>query len=76
LHKLKAEWETPLVEVLVAYALLTLDQIGVELQEPFAVTSLSHLPLDDICRNIERDLFALLEQAREPAKSEAREIKQ
>jgi putative membrane protein len=72
LHKLRAEWETPLVTALVAYALLTLDQIGVELQEPFAVTSLSHLPLDDICRNIERDLFALLEQAGQPAKSEAR----
>jgi putative membrane protein len=68
LHKLKADWETPLVTVLVAYALLTLDQIGVELQEPFAVTSLSHLPLDDICRNIERDLFALLEQADQPVK--------
>jgi putative membrane protein len=63
LHKLKAEWETPLVTALVAYAVLTLDQIGVELQEPFATTSLSHLLLDDYCSNLQRDLFALLEQA-------------
>jgi putative membrane protein len=63
LHKLKADWLTPLVTAGVAYAILTLDQIGVELQEPFATTSLSHLRLDDYCRNLERDLFALLDEA-------------
>jgi putative membrane protein len=63
LHKLKADWLTPLVTGVVAYIILTLDQIGVELQEPFATTSLSHLLLDDYCRNLERDLLALLEQS-------------
>ena len=54
-----------------AYAILTLDQIGVELQEPFATTSLSHLPLDDICRNLEGNLFALLDEA--PAAESAKQ---
>ncbi len=42
----------PLVTALVAYALLSLDQIGVELQNPFSTQSLSHLPLNDICGTI------------------------
>jgi putative membrane protein len=77
LHKLKADWLTPLATALVAYLMLTLDHMGVELQEPFSEGSLSHLPLDVYCRNLERDLFVLLEQANSaepaalPAKSEA-----
>ena len=71
LHKFNAEWDdwlVVLVTMLVAYVLVSLDQIGLELQQPFYRRSLSHLPLDDICRNIERDLFALLEQAGQSAK--------
>ncbi|MGH7223009.1 MAG: hypothetical protein ACRELF_07265, partial [Gemmataceae bacterium] len=37
-----------------------LDQLGIELQQPFAIRSLDHLPLDAICRNIEKKLLALL----------------
>ena len=47
--------------MLVAYPVLGLDQIGVELQNPFSTRSLSHLPLDEIAQNIERDLLALLD---------------
>lgn len=41
---------------LVAYALFSLDQIGIELQNPFGVDNLSHLPLNDICSNIQKDI--------------------
>ncbi len=47
---------TPLVTALVAYALFSLDQIGVELQNPFSPEKLSHLPLGDISRNIEMNI--------------------
>jgi len=47
---------TPVVVMLVAYPLLSLDQIGVELQNPFSNRRLSHLPLDDICQTIQGDL--------------------
>ena len=47
--------------MLIAYPILGLDQIGVELQNPFSTRSLSHLPLDEIAQNIERDLLALLD---------------
>jgi putative membrane protein len=47
---------------------VSLDQIGLELQQPFYRRSLSHLPLDDICRTIDGNLLALLaqEQAERP----------
>jgi putative membrane protein len=62
LHKFEAEWVAPLVTVVIAYAVLMLDQLGIELQQPFSVRSLNHLPLDDICRTIENNLLALLRQ--------------
>ncbi len=37
---------------LVAYPLLSLDRIGIELQKPFDKKSLSHLPLDALCETI------------------------
>ncbi len=46
----------PLVTGLVGYALFALDQIGVELQNPFAEKHLSHLPLNVICRTIENNI--------------------
>jgi putative membrane protein len=52
---------TPFVTGLVAYALFSLDQIGVELQNPFSVKNLSHLPLDDICCTIENNVLDLEE---------------
>jgi putative membrane protein len=57
----------PLVTMLVAYPVLGLDQIGVELQDPFSTFRLSHLPLDDICRTIEDNLLALLDAREDPA---------
>ena len=52
-------WLTAPVTVLVAYPILALDQIGVELQNPFDTRNLGHLPLDAICETIERNLLAL-----------------
>jgi putative membrane protein len=61
LHKLEAEWMTPLLTLVVAFPILDLDQIGIELQNPFSTHSLSHLPLDTFCATIERNLLALQE---------------
>jgi len=47
---------------LVAYPLLSLDRIGIELQNPFATKNLSHLPLHTICDTIKLHCLALLEQ--------------
>jgi putative membrane protein len=49
----------PVVTMIVAYPLLTLDQLGKELQNPFAKDRLSHLPLDDICETIQSNVMAL-----------------
>lgn len=49
----------PLVTALVSYALFSLDQIGVELQNPFSQTHLSHLPLDNICKTIETNIMEI-----------------
>lgn len=48
-----------LVTGLVSYALLSLDQIGIELQNPFAVDNLSHLPLNDICKSINQNIVEI-----------------
>ncbi len=45
--------------LLVAYPLLSLDRIGIELQNPFAIKSLSHLPLHTICDGIKLHCLAL-----------------
>jgi ion channel-forming bestrophin family protein len=55
-------WLTPLLTMLVAYLILSLDQMGVELQNPFARSTLSHLPLERFVETVERDLMALLDQ--------------
>ncbi len=70
LHSLDNIFLVPLVTMLVAYPLFSLDQLGVELQNPFNVNNLSHLPLDDISATIESNLLCLLEEnevALEPA---------
>ena len=61
LHSFENSFLVPLVTMLIAYPVLGLDQIGIELQNPFSTRSLSHLPLDEIAENIERDLLALLD---------------
>lgn len=55
----KIGWLTPLVELLVAYPILGIDQIGMELQNPFHPDHLGHRPLDDICDAIKGDMLAL-----------------
>jgi putative membrane protein len=55
-------WIPGLVTALVAYPLLAIDQIAVQLENPFSPKNLSHLPLDSICETIEGNLLALLEE--------------
>jgi putative membrane protein len=68
LHKFEREWMEPLVTVVIAHPVLVLDQLGVELQQPFDTRSINHLPLDDICRKIEKDLMGLLAMSDASAK--------
>jgi putative membrane protein len=63
---------TPLVTLLVAYPILSLDEIGDSLQSPFSARGRNPLPLDDICRTIEGDLLALLAGDRPRQEVEAR----
>jgi len=60
LHRMSNDWLVPFITMLVAYPLISLDQIGVELQNPFAKQNLSHLPLGDISATIERNLTGVL----------------
>jgi putative membrane protein len=55
----EAQMMSPFIAALVAYPLLSLDRIGVELQNPFSKKSLSHLPLDAICEGIKANAIAL-----------------
>jgi putative membrane protein len=71
LHQLSNDWLIPFVTMLTAYPLIALDQIGVELQNPFSATNVSHLPLDDICATIQRNLVGLLRAQDPPADSPA-----
>lgn len=57
---------TPVLTMMVAYPLLSLDQIGVELQNPFPIQRLGSLPLMQICRTIEDNVMALLEADNPP----------
>lgn len=52
---------TPFLTMLVAYPLLSLDQIGIELENPFSKNRLSHLPLEDISDTIQSNVYALEE---------------
>ena len=50
---------SPLIAGIVSYALFSLDQIGIELQNPFSEKNLSHLPLDGICKTIDNNIKEL-----------------
>lgn len=52
-----------LMSMLVAYPLFSLDQLGIELQNPFSLRNLSHLPLSTISNNIEKNVLQLLREA-------------
>lgn len=60
LHRMDGDWLVPVITMMVAYPLISLDQIGIELQNPFAKANLSHLPIGDISNTIERNLLGLL----------------
>jgi ion channel-forming bestrophin family protein len=60
LDRVDHEWLVPLISVLVAYPLISLDQIGHELQNPFSPKNLSHLALDQLALSIEMNLRGLL----------------
>jgi putative membrane protein len=64
LHQVSSYWLVPLVTMMVPYPLLALDQIGIELENPFATQNLSHLPLDDISATIQQNLQGALEAVR------------
>ncbi|OWK40590.1 putative membrane protein [Fimbriiglobus ruber] len=66
-------WLTPLVTLFVAYPILALDQIGRELQSPFSVYNLTHLPLDTYCQTIETNLLDLLDADQKAAKEQTKE---
>lgn len=51
---------SPLIAGIVSYAIFSLDQIGLELQNPFSETNLSHLPLDTICETIDKNIKEIL----------------
>ncbi|MBL4884410.1 MAG: hypothetical protein JKY95_07735 [Planctomycetaceae bacterium] len=61
LHRLGGDWLVPLMTMLVAYPLLSLDQIGVELQNPFYKKNLGHLPLTTISNTIGGNLEGYLQ---------------
>lgn len=60
LHRISGEWMVPFITMMVAYPMISLDQIGIELQNPFAKENLNHLPLGDLSANIERNVTGLL----------------
>ena len=51
----------PLFIMLLALPMLSLDRIGMELQNPFDTRRIDHLPLDAICHTIERNLMEVLQ---------------
>lgn len=55
----RAGWLTALVVALAAYPLFCLDEIGAELQNPFSPRNLSHLPLDEICSSITKNILEI-----------------
>jgi putative membrane protein len=55
----KIELAAPIIDALIAYPLLSLDQIGYELQNPFHTDRLSHLPLIDICVTIQKNILEI-----------------
>ena len=62
----KTGFYTIAIFFLVAYPLLSLDRIGIELQKPFDKKSLSHLPLDALCETIKLQGLDLWEHDQGP----------
>lgn len=47
----------PIMMFLISYPLLSLERIGFELQNPFSTQNSSHLPLDEICLKVEKNIM-------------------
>ena len=61
LHRLENQWLVPFITMMVAYPLIALDQIGVELQNPFSRKNLNHLLLDELSKTISNNLEGFLQ---------------
>ena len=59
----------PIFVMILAYFLLSLDRIGMELQNPFDTRRIDFLPLDEICTTIERNVLELLHETEERSRS-------
>lgn len=60
LDQVTLHWTVPFATMLTAYPLLAINQIGIDLQNPFDVNRLGHLDLDGYCETVEQNLMALL----------------
>lgn len=56
-------WSTVIYTLIVTYILFGIEEIGVEIENPFG-TDHNDLPLERICDTIERDLLAIIEEKR------------
>lgn len=54
------EWITPIVVALVSFTLLGIEEIGIQIEDPFGRDA-NDLPLDLICKNIQRNIKDLIE---------------
>jgi ion channel-forming bestrophin family protein len=54
------EWITPIVVALVSFTLLGIEEIGIQIEDPFGRDA-NDLPLDLICKNIQRNIRDLIE---------------
>lgn len=70
IDKLDYHWTNPLVTMLIAYPLLAINQIGIDLQNPFDIRRLGHLELDSICETIEHNVMTLLSNNGQPQMGE------
>ena len=59
-------WLVPPLVMLIAFMLLSLDRIGMELQNPFDTQRIDFLPLDTLCTMIERNVLELLHRYPHP----------
>jgi putative membrane protein len=57
------DWTTIIYTLIVTYILFGIEEIGVEIENPFG-TDYNDLPLEKICGTIERDLLAIVEEKR------------
>lgn len=65
LHRLDSDWQIPFITMLAAYPLVSLDQLGIELENPFAAENLSHLPIDGLCAAMEKNVTGFLREKQE-----------